>query len=264
MRSTAAVREVEARLGEALAPFQAAVDRLLTIPAVGCTVARVIVAEIGFDMSRFPTAGAPGLVGRPLSSPTGKCRQAALDADAPRQPVAQNNARPSRVGGGPHAQHVPPRAVSSSQESARTQEGDPRRRRLHPDGGVLHSERRRHVPRTRCRLLRAPRQSPDHPTSHSTPRRARLCPWRSGLLRSIDPFLSRLAVSASCLCCIRAVHEVAARKPTNSNENRQRSPQGTPNATGRVSPRHDVRTRTRLQAPAQQPGDVRASDSDLR
>jgi transposase len=52
-----AVREVEARLGEALAPFQAAVDRLMTIPAVGRTVARVIVAEIGFDMSRFPTAG---------------------------------------------------------------------------------------------------------------------------------------------------------------------------------------------------------------
>jgi transposase len=53
----AAVREVEARLGEALAPFQAAVDRVMTIPAVGCTVARVIVAEIGFDMSRFPTVG---------------------------------------------------------------------------------------------------------------------------------------------------------------------------------------------------------------
>ena len=54
-----AVRDVEARLGDALAPFQAAVDRLMTIPAVGRTVARVIVAEIGVDMSRFPTAGQP-------------------------------------------------------------------------------------------------------------------------------------------------------------------------------------------------------------
>jgi transposase len=52
-----AVRDVEARLGDALAPFQAAIDRLMTIPAVGRTVARVIVAEIGADMSRFPTAG---------------------------------------------------------------------------------------------------------------------------------------------------------------------------------------------------------------
>jgi transposase len=42
-----AVRDVEARLGHALAPFQAAIDRLMTIPAVGRTVARVIVAEIG-------------------------------------------------------------------------------------------------------------------------------------------------------------------------------------------------------------------------
>jgi transposase len=52
-----AVRDVEARLGDALTPFQTAIDRLLTIPAVGQTVARVIVAEIGTDMSRFPTAG---------------------------------------------------------------------------------------------------------------------------------------------------------------------------------------------------------------
>jgi transposase len=52
-----AVRDVEARLGEALVPFQARIDRLMTIPAVGRTVARVIVAEIGVDMRRFPTAG---------------------------------------------------------------------------------------------------------------------------------------------------------------------------------------------------------------
>ncbi|HKC96603.1 MAG TPA: IS110 family transposase [Methylomirabilota bacterium] len=52
----AAVRDVEARLGEALAPFRAAVDHLITMPGVSETVARVIVAEIGFDMTRFPSA----------------------------------------------------------------------------------------------------------------------------------------------------------------------------------------------------------------
>lgn len=52
-----AVRDVEVRLGEALAPFQSAVDRLMTIPGIRHTMARVIVAEIGLDMSRFPTAG---------------------------------------------------------------------------------------------------------------------------------------------------------------------------------------------------------------
>src|SRR5207244_6836204 len=53
----AAVREVEARLGDALAPFRAALDRLITMPGVSETVARVIAAEIGFDMTRFPSAG---------------------------------------------------------------------------------------------------------------------------------------------------------------------------------------------------------------
>src|SRR5712691_1937556 len=52
----AAVREVEARLGDALVPFRAAVDRLITIPGISETAARVIVAEIGVDMTRFPTA----------------------------------------------------------------------------------------------------------------------------------------------------------------------------------------------------------------
>jgi len=52
-----AVREVEARLGTALEPFREAVDRLTTMPGVSETVARVIVAEVGFDMSRFPTSG---------------------------------------------------------------------------------------------------------------------------------------------------------------------------------------------------------------
>jgi transposase len=53
----AAVREVEARLGDALAPCQAALDRLVTMPGISTTVARVILAEIGLDMLRFPTAG---------------------------------------------------------------------------------------------------------------------------------------------------------------------------------------------------------------
>lgn len=53
----AAVREVELRLGVALAPFQEAVEHLRTMPGVSDTVARVIVAEVGVDMTRFATAG---------------------------------------------------------------------------------------------------------------------------------------------------------------------------------------------------------------
>ena len=52
-----AVREVEARIGDRLGPFRAAVQHLTTMPGVSETVARVIVAEIGVDMARFPTPG---------------------------------------------------------------------------------------------------------------------------------------------------------------------------------------------------------------
>jgi len=51
------VREFEAQIEAALAPFRAAVERLMTIPGVSATAASVIVAEIGVDMSYFATAG---------------------------------------------------------------------------------------------------------------------------------------------------------------------------------------------------------------
>jgi transposase len=52
-----AVQKLERHLGDALAPFRAAVDLLTTMPGLSETAARVLVAEIGTDMSRFPTAG---------------------------------------------------------------------------------------------------------------------------------------------------------------------------------------------------------------
>jgi transposase len=53
----AALPQVEADLGKALAPIAAAVDLLKTMPGISDVVAHVILAEIGADMSRFPTAG---------------------------------------------------------------------------------------------------------------------------------------------------------------------------------------------------------------
>ena len=51
------ITAVEDRIGEVVAPFAAAVARLDEIPGVGVTAARAIIAEIGTDMTRFPTAG---------------------------------------------------------------------------------------------------------------------------------------------------------------------------------------------------------------
>jgi transposase len=51
------MRELEARMGEVLAPFRSHVENLTTIPGVNDTTARVLAGEIGLDMTRFPTAG---------------------------------------------------------------------------------------------------------------------------------------------------------------------------------------------------------------
>jgi transposase len=51
------IADVEARIENQIAPFAAAVDRLDEIPGVGLATAHTIIAEIGLDMSRFPTAG---------------------------------------------------------------------------------------------------------------------------------------------------------------------------------------------------------------
>lgn len=51
----AALREIDASLGKALAPIRQAVQRLTTIPGISEIAAHVIVAEIGLDMTRFAT-----------------------------------------------------------------------------------------------------------------------------------------------------------------------------------------------------------------
>jgi transposase len=51
------IEQFDLRIAEQMAPFSQAAARLRTIPGVGASAAEVIVAEIGTDMSRFPTSG---------------------------------------------------------------------------------------------------------------------------------------------------------------------------------------------------------------
>jgi transposase len=53
----AAVDTLERHVGDAMAPFQAAVSLLTTMPGLSDTAARVLIAEIGDDMTRFPSPG---------------------------------------------------------------------------------------------------------------------------------------------------------------------------------------------------------------
>lgn len=49
------IAEIERRIERQLEPFRESIERLVTIPGVSKTIAHVIVAEIGLEMSRFPT-----------------------------------------------------------------------------------------------------------------------------------------------------------------------------------------------------------------
>ena len=49
--------ELDTKLAELIAPFADAVERLDEIPGLGQPAARLLVAELGVDMTRFPTAG---------------------------------------------------------------------------------------------------------------------------------------------------------------------------------------------------------------
>lgn len=53
---TAAIARVDTEIAERLAPFEDALARLDTIPGVGRRTAQEIIAAIGVDMSRFPSA----------------------------------------------------------------------------------------------------------------------------------------------------------------------------------------------------------------
>lgn len=52
-----AVAAIEARIGDGLGPFRAAVSLLTTMPGLNDTTSRVVIAEIGTDMTRFPSVG---------------------------------------------------------------------------------------------------------------------------------------------------------------------------------------------------------------
>ena len=54
---TTQIDTLTARIGQAIAPFAAQVAQLDEIPGIGITAAQDLLAEIGADMSRFPTAG---------------------------------------------------------------------------------------------------------------------------------------------------------------------------------------------------------------
>ena len=82
----ATVTAFDARIEAVLAPFRDAAERLMSLPGISDVAAQVILAEIGTDMSSFPTAGHllswAGLTPR-LDESAGKRRSTRLTKGAP-------------------------------------------------------------------------------------------------------------------------------------------------------------------------------------
>jgi len=53
---TAAIEEITARIEVVIEPFRRARDLIVTVPGISTTLADIIIAETGADMTRFPTA----------------------------------------------------------------------------------------------------------------------------------------------------------------------------------------------------------------
>ena len=171
------IAAVDTQIGQHLAPFADAVARLDEIPGIGPTAAAIIIAEIGLDMTRFPTPAhlaswakfAPG-----INSSAGKTKGNGSTGHGNRYLArvlgeAVVGSRPDR--------HLPRCPLPTPRPPTRQEEGHRRGRPL-PAGDHLAPPRRpRHpVPRPRRRPLRPPRQHPRQTTQPRPPARSARLP----------------------------------------------------------------------------------------
>jgi transposase len=95
----AAIAKMDAEVAAGQAPFRSLIALLCTIPGIAELAAKTILAEIGTDMSRFPTAGHLLAWAGPVSGAERKCRQTQVIAPAQRIPLAQDADGAVRLGG---------------------------------------------------------------------------------------------------------------------------------------------------------------------
>ena len=153
----AMIVELDTTVDELMAPFDEAATRLLSIPGVGKRTAETIVAEIGVDMSRFPTAGHLASMGRVVSGEQRIGRQAPFREGPQGQRGAPHRDVRGGMGSVAYSRHIFGGAISAVQATDGNQERRQShlRSRAHDDRDGLASPRRQHhLRRTRRRLLR--------------------------------------------------------------------------------------------------------------
>ena len=172
---TAAIGELSARIEEQMRPFARQLEHLATIPGVGQSVAEVIVAETGADMSRFRTAAH-------LASWAGVCPGHHESAGKRRSGKTRHGNR-WLTGALGTAALAAARTKDTTYLGARyrrltrragEEESPCRRGTLDSDRGVAHAHQRRRVHRSRRRLLRPARPRTRHAPHRSPSQRARI------------------------------------------------------------------------------------------
>jgi hypothetical protein len=169
-----ALAELDAVIAEACRPWQHQLELLQTIPGVGETVAQVIVAETGADMSRFPTAAhlaawaglAPAMhesAGK--QTPAGK-RHGNKWLTAMLVEAAGSVGRDE-------GQELSGRPARPVDQAARHGPGPGSRRALDVGLGLLDAQTRRALQRPRSRLAQPTQQRSPHPTARRPARTPR-------------------------------------------------------------------------------------------
>jgi hypothetical protein len=125
--------------------FRESVSRLSATPGLAALSVASILAEIGVDMSPFPSAAH-------LISSAGQrreCGQAPLNPAAARRALAQDPAGPGRLVRGADQEQLLPGAVSAAEDPPGSQEGHCGGGAGDPHGGVRHAQARGGLPRPR-------------------------------------------------------------------------------------------------------------------
>jgi transposase len=193
----ALIDQLDEQIDAKLVPFADDLRRVQTITGIGETTAQVIIAEIGVDMTAFPTAGH-------LASWCGVCPgnnqsgQTTLRAHQPGQPMAHRRTHPSGMGSIPIAEHVARRALLASRPTHRQKEGDHRYRPRDRHRALAHAHQPVRLHRLGRRLVGQPLQHShrDRPPE-TAPRSPR--PSRHHRTRRLNIAAKRLGATAPIL-----------------------------------------------------------------
>ena len=168
------IERVDEEAADGPPPFRELIPRLCAIPGVSILSATTILAEIGRDMSRFPTAGHLIALGRAVPRAERECRQTKIRAPAERRSLAQDHARAMCLGRQTRQAQLLQRAVPSPVRPARAAEGDLRCGCFSPHRHLPHAAIRRIASRPWRRLLRPPHTRSQSQASGGPARQARL------------------------------------------------------------------------------------------